>query len=85
MFEFTVYAVTLPTNSDQGQGLSFRAIGRYTATLSLLRLSKQYHAFNSCNNCVRRHCSSLFCVIQVFCFEVDKDIAKVTYNGQNVL
>lgn len=52
MLEFPVYAVTFPTYSDQGQGLSFRAIGRYTAKLSLLRLSSQYQAFNSYNNCV---------------------------------
>jgi len=52
MLEFPAYTVTLPTYSDQGQGLSFRAIGRYTAKLSLVCLSTQYQAFNSCNNCV---------------------------------
>jgi hypothetical protein len=52
MLEFPVHAVTFPAYSDQGQGLSFRAIGRYTAKLSLLRLSTQHRAFNSCNNCV---------------------------------
>jgi hypothetical protein len=83
MFEFPVHAVTLPTYSDQGQGLSFRAIGRYTAKLSLLRLSAHYQTFNSCNNCVRAHCSILFSVIQVFCFEVDSDMAKVTYEGDS--
>jgi len=85
MLEFPVYAFTLPTYSDQGQGLSFRATGRYTAKLSLLRLSTHYQAFSGCNYCVRTQCSALFCVIQVFCFEVDKDIAKVTCNGQNVI
>lgn len=28
MLEFPVYALTVPTYSDQGQGLPFRAIGR---------------------------------------------------------
>jgi hypothetical protein len=85
MLEFPVYAVTIPTYSDQGQGLPFRAIGRYTVKLSLLRLSTNYQAFSGCNNCVRTRYSVLFCVIHVFCLEVDKDIAKVTCNGQNVI
>jgi hypothetical protein len=79
--EFPVYAITLLTYSDQGQGLSFSAIGRSTCKLSFLHLS----ALDSYNDYVRTYCTTLFCVIQVFYFEVDKGIAKDTYNGQNVL